>query len=111
LLAGSAPVAAPASVDLYVGLDMGEGDSARLDLSLAAFGILTEARSAGLRACMEMAGRSLKGQLRQADRMGARYMAIVGPDATVLKDMQDGGQETIETDTVVHAALRGLREL
>jgi histidyl-tRNA synthetase len=111
LLAGSAPVAGSASVDLYVGLDVGEEDSARSALSRAAFGILTEARSAGLRACMEMAGRSLKGQLRQADRVGARYMAIVGPDATVLKDMQDGGQETIETDTVVHAALRGLREI
>jgi hypothetical protein len=49
--------------------------------------------------------------MRQADRAGARYMAIVGADGTVLKDMQDGGQETIETDTVVHAALRGLREL
>ena len=111
LLAGSAPVAGSASVDLYVGLDVGEEDSARSALSRAAFGILTEARSAGLRACMEMAGRSLKGQLRQADRLRARYMAIVGPGATVLKDMQDGGQETIETDTVVHAALRGLREL
>jgi histidyl-tRNA synthetase len=111
LLAGSAPVAGSASVDLYIGLDMGEGDSACSELSRAAFGILTQARSAGLRACMEMAGRSLKGQMRQADRAGARYMAIVGADGTVLKDMQDGGQETIETDTVVHAALRGLREL
>jgi len=111
LLAGSAPAAASASVDLYVGLDMGEGDVARSALSLAAFGVLTEARSAGLRACMEMAGRSLKGQMRQADRVGARYVAIVGQDGTVLKDMQDGGQEMLDTDTVVHAALRGLRDL
>ena len=111
LLAGSAPAAASVSVDLYVGLDMGEGDLARSALSRAAFGILTEARSAGLRACMEMAGRSLKGQLRQADRIGARYVAIVGEHNTVLKDMQDGGQETLDTGTVVHSALRGLREL
>jgi hypothetical protein len=28
-----------------------------------------------------------------------------------LRDMQDGAQETLGTDRVVHAALRGLREL
>jgi histidyl-tRNA synthetase len=60
---------------------------------------------------MEMGGRSMKGQLRQADRVGARYVAIVGAHTTVLKDMQDGSQETLDTGTVVHAALRGLRDL
>ena len=30
---------------------------------------------------------------------------------TVLKDMQDGAQERVATDTVVHAVLRGLRTL
>jgi hypothetical protein len=29
----------------------------------------------------------------------------------VLKDMQGGGQETVATETVVHAVLRGLRTL
>jgi histidyl-tRNA synthetase len=82
-----------------------------LGLKAAAFGILSEARSAGLTAQMEMGGRSLKGQLGQADRLGARYVAIVGGHETLLKDMQDGGQETLDTDRVVHAALRGLREL
>ena len=33
---------------------------------------------AGLRAQIELAGRSLKGQLKQADRLGARYVVIVG---------------------------------
>ncbi len=60
---------------------------------------------------MEMAGRSLKGQLGHANRLGARYVAIVGEGGTLLKDMQDGGQETIDTGKVVHAALRGLRDL
>ena len=32
---------------------------------------------AGLAAQMELAGRSLKGQLKQAERLGARYVAIV----------------------------------
>ncbi len=50
--------------------------------------MLGEARSAGLTAQMELAGRSLKGQLGLANALGARYVAIVGEDETVLKDMQ-----------------------
>ncbi|HVR05820.1 MAG TPA: His/Gly/Thr/Pro-type tRNA ligase C-terminal domain-containing protein, partial [Solirubrobacteraceae bacterium] len=69
------------------------------------------ARSAGLGALMEMAGRSTKGQLRQADRLGARYVAIVGERETVLRDMQDGAQQPLAAEQVIHAALRGLREL
>jgi histidyl-tRNA synthetase len=77
----------------------------------AAFGVLRAARGAGLTAQMELAGRSLKNQLGHANRLGARYVAIVGAGETVLKDMQGGGQETIATDTVVHAVLRGLHDL
>ena len=44
----------------------------------AAFGVLQEARGAGLIAQMELAGRSLKGQLAHAQRLGVRYVAIVG---------------------------------
>jgi histidyl-tRNA synthetase len=60
---------------------------------------------------MELAGRSLKGQLGHASALGARYVAIVEDAETVLRDMQQGGQERIPTDTVVHAVLRGLRDL
>jgi histidyl-tRNA synthetase len=108
LLAGSPPPAGGHAVDLYVGLaDAGSPSGVKA----AAFGILSEARSAGLSAVMEMAGRSLKGQLGHANRVGARYVAIVGEQETLLKDMQVGVQEKLSTDKVVHAALRGLREL
>ena len=43
-------------------------------------------RGGGLRAQMEQAGRSLKGQLKQADRLGARWTVIVG-DEIEVKDM------------------------
>jgi histidyl-tRNA synthetase len=112
VLAGNPPHAGTAALDLYVGVAMDmEIKAAYPGAKSIAFGVLAEARSAGLQAVMEMGGRSLKGQLAQADRMGARYVAIVGEGETTLKDMQDGGQETIETDKVVHAVLRGLREL
>jgi histidyl-tRNA synthetase len=63
---------------------------------------------------MELAGRSLKNQLGHAERLGARYIAVVGGrDAdgsmgeTTLKDTQARTQEELPTDTVVHAVLRG----
>jgi histidyl-tRNA synthetase len=106
MLAGEQPAVAASPVDLFVAL--GAPDA---DLRKTAFGLLAEARSAGLTAQMELAGRSLKGQLGYADALGARYVAIVGAGETVLKDMQDGGQERIATPTVIHAVLRGLRTL
>ncbi|HTA35678.1 MAG TPA: histidine--tRNA ligase [Solirubrobacteraceae bacterium] len=104
MLAGDGQHLAATPVDVFFALD---GETARR----AAFGLLENARSAGLSAQMELAGRSLKGQLGHADALGARYVAIVENDETVLKDMQDGGQQRIATNTVVHAILRGLHAL
>jgi histidyl-tRNA synthetase len=107
LLAGGSIAATEQGVDLYVGFEDGDGAPVRR----RAFELLSAARSAGLRARMEMAGRSSKGQLRQADRLGARYAAIVGEEETILRDLQAGSQQTLGAEQVVHAALRGLREL
>jgi histidyl-tRNA synthetase len=104
LLSGDGQHAAANPVDLFLALD---GADARR----VAFGLLEAARSAGLHAQMELAGRSLKGQLKYADALDARFVAIVEDDRTVLKDMQVGSQESIATDTVVHDVLRGLRTL
>jgi histidyl-tRNA synthetase len=101
LLAGEPAPLAASPLDLFVAL----GDRK------VGFGVMGAARSAGLTAQMELAGRSLKGQMGYADALGARYVAIVEREETVLKDMQGGGQETISTDTVVHAVLRALRTL
>jgi histidyl-tRNA synthetase len=104
LLAGEGQHVAAPPVDVFFALD---GARSRR----AAFAMLEDARSAGLHAQMELAGRSLKGQLGHADALGARYVAIVEDAETVLKDMQDGSQQRIATNTVVHAILRGLRTL
>jgi histidyl-tRNA synthetase len=117
LLAGTPPAAGTAAPDLYIawkGLEkppQGGRGGPRDGVRRLAFSVLREARSAGLTAQMELAGRSLKGQLGQAGKLGARYVAIVDEEETVLKDMQGGGQEAMATDTVVHAVLRRLREL
>jgi len=73
----------------------------------AGFQIAHEARRAGLAAQLELAGRSVKGQLKQADRIGARYVAILGEEGATVKDSESGGQETVEPGAVVHHVLRG----
>ncbi len=98
---GSHPLA-PVPLELFVALD-----GTREDLRAAAFGLLSEARSAGLAAQMDLGGRSLKGQLGHADALGARYVAIVADGQTTLKDMQGGAQQSLATNAVVHAVLRG----
>jgi histidyl-tRNA synthetase len=114
LLAGASPHPAPAPVDLFVAYDepAHESESATGRHAPAeAFALLSEARAAGLTAQMELAGRSLKGQLGYANTLEARYVAIVGAGETVLRDMLGPSQETVARDAVVHAVLRGLRSL
>jgi histidyl-tRNA synthetase len=104
LLAGDSAPAPTGPIELFVALSDPRSRT-------AAFKLLSEARSAGLTAQMELAGRSLKGQLGHANALGARYVAIVGPEESVLKDMQAGTQETIATGRVTHAVLQGLRTI
>ena len=105
LLAAADRPAAPPPVDLFVGFD---GAAARVD----AFGLVAQARDARLNAQMELAGRSRKGQLKQADRLAARYVALLdGDGGAVLKDSQSGEQHEVATAEVVARVLRdrGLR--
>ena len=96
LLAGEhRPEVAPVC-DLYVaGTDV------------TAFALAAEARRAGLNVQLELAGRSRKGMLKQADRSGASYVAILGDEETILKDMESGEQEELEPAAVVAHILRG----
>jgi histidyl-tRNA synthetase len=103
LLAATDVPTAPLEVDLFVALAGDEGRRAAFDLA-------NEARRAGLSAQMELAGRSLKGQLKQADRIGARYVAIIATDMHAsLKNMESGDQSEMEPSSVIPAILRGSR--
>ena len=105
-LAGEPQPAAAPGVELFVALAAPTPSVRR-----AAFALLAEARSAGLAAQMEMAGRSLKGQLGQAASLGARFVAIVSDGETTLRDMQGASQQTVASETVVHAVLRAHHEI
>jgi len=95
LLAGSLVHAAAAPLDLFIAYEK----PAQRE---AAFRLTADARRAGHAARLELGGRSLKGQLRQADRAGARYVAILGDEGTSLKDMETGEQRAVEAGTVLH---------
>jgi histidyl-tRNA synthetase len=88
-----APGAPP--LDLFVAL---ESPAHRA----TAFRLAADVRRAGLASRLELAGRSLKTQLRDAGRAGARYVAIVGADGIALRDMETGEQQTVEPGTVMH---------
>jgi histidyl-tRNA synthetase len=64
-------------------------------------------RAEGFRVEMEQAGRSMKGQLRQADRIGARATVIVG-DGVDVKDMTSGEQTQVADDAEAVQRLRDL---
>jgi histidyl-tRNA synthetase len=100
LLAGDQLPARAPVCDLFVAYDPGRRD--------LAFALAAEARRAGLAVQQELAGRSLKGQLKQADRVGARYVAILGDDGMALKDMDSGEQEDVGSGSALVArALKG----
>jgi histidyl-tRNA synthetase len=102
LAAGELPTS-PSLIDLYVAVAKPGGGPVAFQLAL-------EARRAGLKAQLELAGRSLKGQLKHADRIGARYVAIVGDGtATSLKEMESGEQRELDAGDVIPAILRGSR--
>ena len=63
------------------------------DARREAFRLARMLREAGARAEMEQAERSLKGQLKHADRLGARTTLIVG-DGIEVKDMASGEQRS-----------------
>ena len=69
------------------------------------FVLLQNLRSEGLGAMMDHEGRSLKNQLKQADKQNARFSLILGDNELAkheapLKEMHSGEQELIELTPV-----------
>jgi len=93
-----------AITDLYVAM---AGDLTP-QLRVQAFALAAEARRAGVPTQLELAGRSLKGQFKQAARLRARYVAVLGDEGIELKDMETGEQQPVESASgVVARVLRG----
>jgi histidyl-tRNA synthetase len=65
-----------------------------------ALALVTTLRRAGLRAELDLAGRSMKGQMRQADRVRARHAVILEGGRAVLRDMGSGEQREVDPGRV-----------
>jgi len=72
-----------------------------------AMALAVELRHAGLSAEVDLGGRALKGQLKHADRIGARHALILEADgSTRLREMKTGEQRPVESADVLDE-LRG----
>jgi histidyl-tRNA synthetase len=85
------PPAAPCEVCL---IPMGE------NASVVAGTLVEQLRREGIRADADTMGRSLKAQMRAADKLGARFTVVLGDDelangAAQIKDMANGEQKPI----------------
>ncbi len=87
------------SVDAYV-VALGENAQAE------GFKLLNSLRQAGLSAAMDFAGRSMKAQMKQANKLNASYAIILGDDeiaegVAMVRSMSDSSQEKIAMESVV----------
>jgi histidyl-tRNA synthetase len=74
------------------------GDDGR-DRALA---LVTELRRADISADLDLAGRATKGQMKQADRVGARYALILAGDGNAtLRDMDSGEEREVDPAALV----------
>ncbi|MBC8015742.1 MAG: histidine--tRNA ligase [Sporomusaceae bacterium] len=72
-----------------------------------AFKLLCDLRRNGFTADMDFMDRNIKGQMKQANKYPARFVAIIGDDEAaqgkvMLKNMQSGIQELIDINTVLN---------
>lgn len=75
------------------------------------FALCAELRAAGLRTEADYQGRSLKSQFKQADKLGARLILIVGGDELAagkvkVRDMVSHDEELVDRSAIVDAVRR-----
>lgn len=86
------------SVDAYV---VALGETAQAE----GFKLLNSLRKQGLSAAMDFAGRSMKAQMKQANKLGAKYSVILGEDeiaegVVMLRSMEDSSQAKVPMNQV-----------
>ena len=87
------------SVDVYV---VALGEAAQEE----AFKLVMELRDAGFSAAVDYAGRSMKAQMKQANKLGAKFAAIMGDDelsegVVMLRDMAGSEQEKVPVNELI----------
>jgi histidyl-tRNA synthetase len=72
-----------------------------------AVALLTDLRHAGFAAEVDLAGRGQKGQLKHANRIGAKYVVFLQGESPELRDMDSGEQRPVELSKLVEE-MRGV---
>jgi len=80
-----------------------------------AFALAIEARRAGLSAEIDYTQRSLKAQMKEANRLGARVVALIGEDelkagSVTVRDMQTGDQASVARSEAIPAIKKNVGE-
>lgn len=88
-------------LDVYIAIVADKGKGVGLPL-------LRDMRHSGLKADIDYLGRSLKSQMKVANRAGARFAVIIGEDElskgmAMVRDMEAGSDEEIPFNQVVRA--------
>ncbi len=92
----------PEPIDVFV---VTGGDRA------AASALVRRLRDAGLAADLDLAERSFKGQMKQADRSGARHAVILAGDGTAkLRDKSSGDQRDVDPGAIAAELGGGISE-
>jgi len=83
----------PESIDAFIAFMGDRGKNYGMKL-------MRELRLAGVKTEMDVLARNLKGQLKYADRLGAKYTVVVGDNELdeeylLLKDMKNSSQESV----------------
>lgn len=71
-----------------------------------AFNLMSQLRANGLKVEMDFGGRSFKAQMKQANKLNAKYVLIVGEDevakdVVTLKNMANSEQEVVEIKNII----------
>ncbi|HWL65066.1 MAG TPA: histidine--tRNA ligase, partial [Actinomycetota bacterium] len=104
LLAGGGAATGRSPVKVFV-VAMGE------DAGREGFRIATELRRRGIGADLDLAGRSMKGQMKAADRAEAIWAVIIGDEEMVarratLKHLETGEQQSVPFDEILETVSR-----
>lgn len=99
---------APAGADAFL---VAAGDAARAK----AFPLLIQMRDAGLRAEMDYAGRSMKSQMKMANKSQARFAVILGDDElagnfATLRDMASSEQQQVPMVELINKLCAGVKD-
>ncbi|HEY5816719.1 MAG TPA: histidine--tRNA ligase [Solirubrobacterales bacterium] len=90
-------VETPSEQKVFISHVTGSGKSSYFAMVLA-----EQLRRAGLFAEVDLAGRSVKGQFKHANRIGADIVVVLGDEGGAeLRDMESGEQEPVDPDDLV----------